>query len=333
MNIPRQPLLRSLNYQLDSSPSTILAYRLHSAVNLFHMGHCAPTVMKTLLDAAQAEQEWLVKLTAGMPGGIGNTGFECGGVTSPLILLGLRYGLGDATQGLPEIFYKGNCLLDQFLDRNKTYMCKEIRQGYRVPIPCIPVVCRSPETIVKTTMGDCHRAIPEARQEAYRSLYAYLEQNRFHCAHAVFQNLDDTIPVSKELLDGSAGFVGGTLFQGNTCSAFTAGVMAIGLMTGEIEDSLPRVIWMIGLMAMGKDAFGDHLNKFNKTMNTGYRLSKWFKKEFGSTQCKAITHCDFSSQAGVNSFIESDCVSRCRLIADQVAVKVKTVLGETSKIM
>jgi hypothetical protein len=31
--------------------------------------------------------------------------------------------------------------------------------------------------------------------------------------------------------------MGGTLFMGRTCGAFIAGVMAIGLEAGEIEDS------------------------------------------------------------------------------------------------
>jgi hypothetical protein len=48
--------------------------RRRSMSNLLRMGHCAPTVMQTLLDASDSEAEWLVKLTAGLPGGIGNTG-------------------------------------------------------------------------------------------------------------------------------------------------------------------------------------------------------------------------------------------------------------------
>ncbi len=54
--------------------------------NLIHMGHCAPTVMQTLLDISSTRKEWLVRLSAGMPGGIGNTGHECGAVTSPLVV-------------------------------------------------------------------------------------------------------------------------------------------------------------------------------------------------------------------------------------------------------
>lgn len=58
------------------------ALRRRSMANLLRMGHSAPTVMQTLLDVSETEAEWLVRLTAGLPGGIGNTGAECGGVTA-----------------------------------------------------------------------------------------------------------------------------------------------------------------------------------------------------------------------------------------------------------
>jgi hypothetical protein len=41
------------------------------------------------------------------------------------------------------------------------------------------------------------------------------------------------------LLDATSGFIGGTLFKGMTSNALTAGVMAIGLKAGEIENSHP----------------------------------------------------------------------------------------------
>jgi hypothetical protein len=40
-----------------------------SAGNLLKMGHCAPTVMQTILDSSGTQKERLVKLSAGMPGG------------------------------------------------------------------------------------------------------------------------------------------------------------------------------------------------------------------------------------------------------------------------
>ena len=316
----------SLTYPIDSSPAAKRAYRNRSIGNLLRMGHCAPTVMQTVLDSAHTEQEWLVKLTAGMPGGIANTGFECGGVTSPLVLLGLRYRLDHVVQGLPLIFYKGYDLCNRFSNCHKTLMCGEIRGKDRLPLRCIPVIQHSPELLVEATANDSTGAIPEVKREAYGRLYAHLAEKRFHCSQEVFKNLDGMIPVSQELLDATSGFLGGTLFQSRTCSAFTAGVMAVGLKTGEIENSPPRVIRMIAMMAFGGNAFGDSINKFNKPMNTGYRISKWFRKEFGSTQCQEITQCDFSSTDGVGKYVESGCVTRCRTIAEKVAEKVQRVL-------
>ncbi len=66
----------SIDCPVDLDSSKLSMYRSRSLANLLKMGHCAPTVMKTVLDSAGQEQEWLVKLTAGMPGGIGNTGHD-----------------------------------------------------------------------------------------------------------------------------------------------------------------------------------------------------------------------------------------------------------------
>ncbi len=61
--------------------------------NLIRIGHSDPTTMQSILDITSHKEEWLVRLSAGMPGGIGNTGHECGGVTSSLVLLGTQFGL------------------------------------------------------------------------------------------------------------------------------------------------------------------------------------------------------------------------------------------------
>lgn len=120
--------------------------------------------------------------------------------------------------------------------------------------------------------------------------------------------------------------MGGTVFTGMTCSALTAGVMALGLARGEIENSRLRVLRMIGTMAVGGDAFADKLNAFNRTMNLGQRLSRWFAVEHGSTQCRAITQCDFSTTAGVRRYIESGGTTRCSAIAQSVARRVQSMI-------
>jgi hypothetical protein len=83
---------------------------------------------------------------------------------------------------------------------------------------------------------------------------------------------------------------------------------------------------MLALMVSGGNAFTDDVNKFNRAINTAHRLSKWFRSEFKSTQCQAITQCDFSCMTGVGKYIDSDGVTNCRRIAGMVAEQVQKIL-------
>ncbi len=293
--------LETHNQSQKSTLASNWSYRRLGFANLLRMGHCAPTVMKTILDITSTEKEWLVRLSAGMPGGIGNTGFECGGVTSPLALLGIRYGLKKDDNGLPVIFDKGHALCQNFLACYHTLKCKEIRGKDRFPRHCIGPVTRSPELFLDVLDDNHQEAIPADSRAGYTKLYAHLVENDFHCAQAVLLDLGYTPSEDSELFDAVSAFMGGTLFMGKTCSAFTAGVMAIGLRAGEIENSIPRVIRLLAIMTAGGNAFDERINKFNRSMNLGYQLSKWFVNEFGSTQCRTITHCDFSDPLGVSN--------------------------------
>jgi len=319
--------LSSFNPEALTAPGRLtlrkkMAFRSRSLRNLFKMGHCAPAVMKTILDICGSEDEWPVKAAAGLPGGIGDTGFECGGITSPLLFLGLRHGLRDPQKGLPLVFFKGHDYFQKFVDRNGTPLCSEIRGDNFRLTHCIKAVCTSPEITASASSSDDAGAIAGEKLDAYALLYSHMEARGFHCFHQVLQNLAPIIPISQELLDATSGYLGGTLFKGMTCSAYTAGVVALGLKMAEIEDSLPRVVRMIVLMKTGRDAFADHLNKFNKIMNLGNGLAEWFTAEFGDTQCRAITKCDFSSLEAVKRYIETDALTRCRDIAKRVADKV-----------
>jgi len=315
---------------LDSSAETARRLRNRGLANMLRMGHCAPSIMQAMLDVSETDAQWLVKLTAGLPGGIGNTGGECGGVTAPLVLLGLRYGQEPTVQGLPVVVYKGHDVLRRFTGCQGTTACREIHGEARVPVRCIGVVRQAPVLCAESIGADCTAAISAAQQEAFGRLYAHWLEKKFHCAHAVFHHLEDTIPVSEELLNGGSGFMGGTVFTGMTCSALTAGVMVLGLRLGEIENSHLRVLRMIGTMAIRGDAFADDLNAFNKIMNLGNRLSKRFTVEFGSTQCGAITQCDFSTTEGVQRYIDGGGTARCSAIAQSVAHRVLSTIQSVS---
>lgn len=305
--------------------------RRRSLSNLLHMGHCAPTVMQTLLDASEAEAEWLVKLTAGLPGGIGNTGAECGGVTASLVMIGLRHGRDAERNGLPPVIERGHDLLQRFTACHGTTLCRDIRGTDRLPLRCIAVVRQAPGLCAQTLASDSAQVIPAASREAYAQLQAHFADQHFHCAHAVVQRVRHASPVSQDLLDATSPFVGGTVFTGGTCSALTAGVMALGLALGEVERSRPRVLRMIGTMAIGGDAFADGVNKFNRTMNLGHQLARWFRFRFGSTQCRTLTGCDFSTSAGVTHYVGTNGVTRCQEVAHDVATEVDRMIDGPSR--
>lgn len=314
------------NYSKISELAPNWSYRGRGLTNIMRMGHCAPAVMQTILEVSQTKKDWLVRLSAGMPGGIGNTGFECGGVTSPLVLLGIHHRLRQVDHDLPVIFEKGHALCHNFLACHRSLRCREIRGKDRFPRHCLGPVMRSPELFLAALDGNQGEAIPAARRAGYSRLYSHLVENNFHCAQAVLLHFGYTPTKNRELFDAVSAFMCGTLFMGKTCSAFTAGVMVIGLRAGEIEDSYLRVIRLLAIMTAGGNAFDERINKFNRSMNRGYRMSKWFMKEFGSTQCQAITQCDFSDTAGVSNYIEGDLITKCRVIAGKVAEKVQAIL-------
>ena len=302
------------------------SFRMRSLGNMLRMGHCAPAAMKTILQIYHSNENWPVQLAAGLPGGIGDTGFECGGITSPVVLLGLRYGLGEEHDGLPLIFYKGHDHFRRFLDRNGTSLCREIRgDNYRLT-KCIRAVCCAPEIALTVASRDSRDAIPGEQKEAYARAYSHLAGRGFHCSWAVLERLSPEIPLGPELRNATSGFLGGTLLKGMTCSALVAGVMALGFGLRKFENSVPRVMRMIVLMKTGGNALADHINKFNVIMNQGKSLARWFVEEFGDTQCLAITGCDFSSSADVEKYIDTDSASRCLVISDKVTEKVRSML-------
>ena len=81
-------------------------------------------------------------------------------------------------------------------------------------------------------------------------------------------------------------------------------------------------------MTAGGYAFEEGINNFNRSINRGVQLSKWFVNEFGSTQCQAITQCDFSDSTGVGNYIEGGRITRCTQIAEKVAGKVQQILAD-----
>jgi C_GCAxxG_C_C family probable redox protein len=321
--------MEKMNLSLDVGERSAGRLRNRSVANLLRMGHCAPTIMQSALDEAHVDAPWLVKLLAGLPGGIGNTGGECGGVTAPLVLLGLKHQDEVDDRGVPVVLTKGQALLQRFEAAQGSTSCRTIRGEARVPLRCIGVIREAP-VLAAECLNDAPPRPVEGETARRARLCAYWRAEDFHCARAVLRQLAPEITITDDLLAATSGFAGGTALAGLTCSALTAGIMALGLVLGEIEDSRVRVLRMIATMAADGDAFADHLNAFNRVMNLGHRLAHEFAAEFGSIRCRHITQSDFATDDGVRHYIESGCLGQCKAITRSVAKKVRELVGENT---
>ena len=311
-------------------PAAPGALRRRALANLLHMGHCAPAVMQTLLDAERTDAPWLVRLVGGLPGGIGNCRNECGGITAPLVLLGLRHARDPEVAGVPPVVCRGQALVRAFRDRQGSVNCRDILGQARLPLRCVGVVVEAPARYLAVRAEGCADALTAGQRQAFAALHAHLSERGFHCAHAVLRGAAGGGAVEPALLDATSAFVAGTAYAGWTCSALVAGVMLLGLRCGEIEDSPHRVLRMISTMAMGGDAFADRLNAFNRTMNQGHELARWFKGQYGTTQCQELTRCTFSALTGVQRYVEGHGVFRCEAVAHEVAHRVRPLLEKAT---
>jgi C_GCAxxG_C_C family probable redox protein len=302
----------------------MVGLKIKTMNNLFKMGHCAPTVMHTVRQAMGEKDEYLVKLTSGLPGGIANCGAECGAITSPIMNIVLKLGYSLSNGGASKSISLGIIHLKRFKNIHGTLYCRDILKNKRNPLPCIKAVCSAPPILMEVLDEDgTNIAKPTSR--VYNKLLKSFHHQRFHCSHSVLSELDNQIIADEKLLRASWGFIGGTLMQGMTCGALTAGVLVIGSIFGGIEDSYLRVLRMVGLMVAGRDAMKNDINKFNKAINIGNNLALKFIGEFGSSNCREITKTNFSSDEEIEIYFKENRMNRCKEISSWVANWVRNI--------
>jgi hypothetical protein len=298
--------------------------------------------MATACGRERAEYESRVKLTAGLPGGIGMTGAECGCVTAPLLFLGLVHGGDGGEQDSARVVALGRRYLDRFRENYAGATCREItgiswddvdavkKKGLAAFMTCLRAITASPgllreilEEEDEVGGGDAEAAAAHAK------LWRAFRDEEFHCAHSVLSELEDVVDGLEEWRRASCGFVGGTALQGMTCSALAAGVLALGAARGEIENSYLRVMrWMSTAFTALDKFMSDEGNKFNRAINLGAELASWFEEEFGSTSCREIVGVDLSSPAGVDEYLAGGGIGRCREIARAVASRLRETLAQ-----
>ncbi len=293
--------------------------KVKAVKNTLKMGHCAPAVMSTNLDTGRIplkSRDLIVAQTSGMPGGIGNSGNECGGVTSSLMYLSLLYKDHLINNHYDKLFEKGTLYLESFNKKHCSVNCRDILKDGDMKA-CLSAIYTSPEMMKnilnqKKPSDYSHHA---TTAEKFRKA-------KFHCCHAVFDRLKGSLPNNPDIYTASWPFIGGTLFKGYTCGALIAGIHAIGLSVNKIEDSYMRTFNMIKMMMNNDEkANGNTINKFNISINKGKELVNRFQRRFGAISCQTLTRSDFARKKDVDVFLRKkmmNCQSMCDIVAENV---------------
>jgi len=311
--------------------------------NILKMGHCAPAVMRALQGFAGVEDRKILKLTSGMPGGIGWMGAECGCITSPIMALGIRYaeGFQRNEEEIPRALLIGRRYVERFRTLYGGVNCREIARLdfndkkavkdnlIRSYLPCFRAIYGAPG-LLRDLSEEGVETAPAGRDresiKAYGKVLESFRDIRFNSSHSVLGQLRDIIPVDDKILQASWGFLGGTLLLGMTCSALVGGILAVGLRFGEIEESFGRVLkGMIQLFRDG-DIKREEANKFNRTINLAQELAIWFEKKFGYTKCYDLIKVDFKTSEGVDQYLSENKMNYCIKIAEKTAEKIREII-------
>jgi hypothetical protein len=286
------------------------------------MGHCAPAVAAALADDGDPIRDNAVLLASAMAGGIGNSGRECGALTSAVMYLGRHCGPGTAPDaGVPAVVLS-RLMADRFGRVHGGLTCDNIRRGSTNPLPCMRAMVSAPEIAADVIR---ERGAADLPEPAARLLSAFGERP-FHCAHGVLLGLSDILSTDDRLTDMTYPFVGGVALSGTTCSAAAAGVMAVGRATGRIEKSRLRVFMMMTKMAFGGDMMADDVNNFNPAINRGGLLMAWFAETFGGVTCRELTGIDIDDGKSVERYLSSGGIGRCESIVESVAAKAREII-------
>lgn len=296
-----------------------------SVNNLLRMGHCAPSVLETLLEKARIKDDLLVKAAGGLAGGIGNMGAECGGLTAAAMFYGLHYSQEDEGREVPKSIIYVQDYTRRFTAYNSACNCADIRARGGMG-PCVQAIISAPR-LAENVPSEPPPPEAESSQACALAL-KHFNGCGFHCAHSVLSRLNGLVQVNTSMLQATWPFIGGTAFQGMTCGAFTAGVMALGAAVGGIENSYLRVLNMMQKMMRNQDASDNSINEFNRSINAGSQLGKWFKNEFGHLDCHSLCGCCFSDNRQVQAFIADGQIKKCRQIADGVVQKTSCIILE-----
>jgi Putative redox-active protein (C_GCAxxG_C_C) len=297
--------------------------KIRTINNVHRMGHCAPSIMQTLLEINGVQNTNMVLYTGAMAGGIAGANTECGALTAPLMFIGYQNNNLTRISEKLDIISKAQSYVNEFSAFNGSSICNKIRQGGMQA--CRKAMYNFYKPFSKALSNPAR--LSEEAKESYSLLLKTFDDNKFHCAHNVLNNLNSNFFITKEILDSSWVFIGGIALLTRTCGALTAGVMALSSVSAKIEDSYSRVARMNRLLRHENNkAMNEDINNFNRSINYSAELGVWFRNVFGSTTCYDIWGYNFSKTKGAESYISGRCMKQCEYIAKMVAQQVNMMI-------
>lgn len=298
--------------------------KIKSLNNLLRMGHCAPSVMQTLINLDGTGSCDLVLYAGAMAGGIAGSDMECGALTAPLIFMSSRITDSAPVEEKLHLISISQAYYKKFTEYNNAFACRVI-QGNGIS-SCIKAVCGVHQLRASAISDPVEMA--EENKEALSLLMRKFDNNSFHCSQYVLKNLSEKITLTKELLQASWIFGGGIAMMNRTCGALAGGVMALSADTAKMEQDYSRVARMNWLLMHNKtdEAMKEDMNNFNRSIRLSEELGSWFRNEFGSTSCNRIWGYDFAKTRDVENFINGSCIKHCKIIAEKVAAKVTSMI-------
>jgi len=297
--------------------------KLRTINNSLRIGHCAPSVMQTLIDIHHTGNEDLVLLSGAMAGGIAGPSTECGVLTAPLMFMGFMNKQDVDLPGRLKLIGMAQAYSARFASENKTSSCELIRN--RGMHSCKNAV----HNFYKDYSWACANPLifGDEVKESYSFLLKNFEEEDFHCAHNVLRLLEGRVKVNEDMLDLTWIFAGGIAMMNRTCGALAGGVAALSSLNSRTENSYTRVARMNRLLRKkSNSAMDEDINNYNRAINQSDVLGEWFRREFGSLSCRDIWQYDFSRKRDSGSFIAGQCMKQCRLIAEKVAGQVVKML-------
>jgi len=102
------------------------------AISKFTEGYnCAQSVLYALCEDLKIDKDMALKMATGFGGGMGGTGGICGAVTGGIMVLGLRYGMGEVKdKKAKELTYRMTGeLIDRFTMKHGSVICKSLLGG------------------------------------------------------------------------------------------------------------------------------------------------------------------------------------------------------------